>query len=303
MLRIGLLGSDNSHADRFAEILNRPDHPAYLPDADARIVAIWGQEAERTRQVAATNAIPTIVAHPAQLAGQVDAVICVTRHGGLHRELVVPYLTAGVPTFIDKPLAVAPEDARAIVAAAQAAGTPFSSFSTVRYAASMQEFARAAAAVDVRVGVYSGPATRRNPYGGVIFDAIHSIEMMLMLQGTGVRAVSALEGPPVDEQGNGNLSATCTYADGALGMLSLTVDAQYGFTATVLGRAGVAHRALDISDCYRAGMKRVLACLRGDTTSPARPDVTPAAMIEAVQIATAMERSLDSGRAVTLEEV
>ncbi|MEZ4614679.1 MAG: hypothetical protein R2867_04075 [Caldilineaceae bacterium] len=30
MLNIGLLGSDNSHADRFAELLNRSDHPYYF---------------------------------------------------------------------------------------------------------------------------------------------------------------------------------------------------------------------------------------------------------------------------------
>ncbi len=299
MFRIGILGSDNSHADRFSEILNLPDHPAYLPGSGAQVVAIWGQEEERTRQVAANNRIPTIVANPLDMLGQVDAVLCVTRHGGLHRELVVPYLEAGVPTFIDKPLAVEPADARAIVAAAQANGTPFSSFSTVRFATSMQQFAQEAAAVQPRVGVYSGPATRRNIYGGVVFYAIHSIEMMLMLQGTGVASVLAVEGPAVDEHGNGNMTAVCTYSDGGMGTLELTVDAKYGFTATILGREGFAHRHLDISDCYREGMKRILPCLRGE----ADPGVTPAAMIEAVQIAAAIERSLDEGRPVALSEL
>ena len=65
MFRIGILGSDNSHADRFSEILNRPDHPAYWPDSGAQVVAIWGQDAERTRQVAENGRIATIVAGPA----------------------------------------------------------------------------------------------------------------------------------------------------------------------------------------------------------------------------------------------
>lgn len=299
MFRIGILGSDNSHADRFSEILNLPNHAAYLPDSGARIVAIWGQEAERTQQVATNNGIDTIVANPSDMLGQVDAVICVTRHGGLHRELVVPYLEAGIPAFIDKPLAVDPADARAIVAAAQAKNVPYSSFSTVRFATSMQQFAAEAAAVQPRVGMYTGPATRRNIYGGVIFYAVHSIEMMLMLQGTGVQSVLATEGPAVDDGGNGNMSAVCTYADGGIGTLQLTVDAKYGFTATILGREGFAHRALDISDCYREGMKRILPCLRGE----ADPGVSAEAMIEAVQIAAAIERSLDEGRTVNLSEV
>ena len=193
-----------------------------------------------------------------------------------------------------------PNDARAIVAAATQHGTPFSSFSTVRFARSMQEYAAQVSNLgQVRVGVYSGPASRRNIYGGIIFYAVHSIEMMLMIQGTGVGWVQAVEGPAVDDQGNGNIGVTCAYADGGLGTLQLTVDAHYAFTATALGKDGVHFAHLDIGDCYLEGMKRILPCLRGE----ADPGVTPAAMVEAVQIAAAIERSLSENRRVALYEV
>lgn len=300
MLRIGILGSDNSHADRFSEILNRPDHPAYLPDSGAQVVAIWGQEEARTRQVAENGRIATIAANPTDMLGQVDAVFCVTRHGGLHAELVKPYLAAGIPAFIDKPLAVDPADARAIVQLAQAQSVPFTSFSTVRFSKSTQALAAQAAGLGgVRVGSYSGPATRRNIYGGIIFYAVHSIEMMLMFQGTGVQWVQAQEGPSLDDAGNGAITVTCAYGDGALGTLALTVDAKYAFTAHLMGRDGLAYAHLDIADCYHEGMKRILPCLRGE----ADPGVTPEAMIEAVQIAAAIERSLDEQRRVALAEL
>lgn len=300
MYRIGILGSDNSHADRFSEILNREDHPAYLPNSGAKVVAIWGQEAERTQQVATNGRISTIVSEPEDMIGQVDAVLCVTRHGGLHCGLVVPYLEAGIPVFIDKPLAVDPNDARAIVAAGQAKGTPFTSFSTVRFAKAMQAFAAECATLGgIRVGSYTGPASRRNIYGGIIFYAVHSIEMMLMLQGTGVTWVDAVEGPAVDDNGNGNITVTCGYGDGALGMLALTVDAKYAFTAHAIGREGLAYRALDISDCYHEGMKAILPALRGEKDA----GVSPEAMVEAVQIAAAIERSLDENRRVNISEL
>jgi predicted dehydrogenase len=299
MFKIGILGSDNSHAERFSEILNRPDHSSYQSNSDAQVVAIWGQEAERTQQVAAHGKIPIIVDQPADMLGQVDGILCVTRHGGLHLELVRPYLEAGVPVFIDKPITVDPQDARAIVALARRHNVPFSSFSTVRFSADARNFAAAAAQLGgVRVGIYSGPATRRSPYGGVIFYAIHGIEMMLMLQGTGVAWVQAVEGPAVDPQGNGNITATCAWNDGALATLVLTVDAKSGFTASALGRAGFHFAHLDISDCYREGMKRILACLRAE----ADPGVAPEAMVEAVQIAAAIERSLDAQRRVDIAE-
>jgi predicted dehydrogenase len=299
MLNIGLLGSDNSHAERFSELLNLPAHPNFLADTDAQVVAIWGQEPTRTQQVAQQNRIATIVEEPAAMLDLVDAVICVTRHGGLHLDLVRPYLQARIPTFVDKPLALDPDDARTMVALAAQNRTPFSSFSTVRFSRDTQQFLQQAQGLGgVRVGNYSGPATRRNPYGGVLFYAIHSIELMLMTQGVGVQWVQALEGPAVDGAGNGALVVTCAWQDGMLATIELTVDAAYAFRATALGREGTHSATLNIADCYREGMKQILAVLRGGA-SP----IPPTAMIEAIQIGAAIELSLQEERRVYSHEV
>lgn len=299
MYRIGILGSDNSHADRFCEILNLSDHATYLPDSGAKIVSIWGQEPERTQQVATNGHIDTIVDTPEEMLGKVDAILCLTRHAGLHLDLVTPYIETGIPVFIDKPFTTTAADARAIVSLAQKHGVPFTSFSTVRFSKAMQAFAQECATLGgIRFGNYSGPASRRNIYGGVIFYAVHSIEMMLMLQGTGVQWVTAQEGPALDDEGNGNISVTCGYGDGTMGTLSLTVDAKYAFTAHAIGREGLAYRNLDISDCYYEGMKVILPALRGEKDA----GVAPEAMIEMVQIANAIDRSLDENRRVEISE-
>lgn len=299
MLKIGILGSDNSHADRFSELLNLPEHPHFFANADARVVAIWGQEPIRTVQVAEKNHIDQVVEDPAALLDQVDAILCVTRHGGLHFELVRAYLQAHIPTFVDKPLAIDPDDARTIVALAVQSRTPFSSFSTVRFSADTQHFLQQARQLGgVRAGSYSGPATRRNPYGGVLFYAIHSIEMMIMTQGVGVQWVEALEGPAIDAQGNGNLVATCAWKDGMTATIELPVDAQYAFRATALGRTGVYSATLDIQDCYVEGMKQILGVLHGGTTP-----VPPTEMIEAIQVGAAIELSISEARRVHLYEI
>jgi len=299
MLKIGILGSDNSHADRFAELLNLPDHPNFLGNADARIIALWGQEPTRTAQVALQNRIETVVDDPAAMLDLVDAVICVTRHGDLHFDLVRPYLQARIPTFVDKPLAIDADDARTMVALAAQNRTPFSAFSTVRFSRDAQHFLQATRQLGgVRVGSYSGPATRRNPYGGVLFYAIHSIELMLMTQGVGVQWVQAMEGTAVDAEGNGAIVAVCAWKNGLMASLELPADASYAFRATALGREGVQSMTLDISDCYVEGMQQILAVLRG-AASP----VSPTEMIEAIQIGAAMTLSLNEERRVHLYEV
>lgn len=299
MLKVGILGSDNSHAERFSEILNLPDHPRYLPGADAKVVAIWGQEAERTAQVAQDVQIDTVVDNPEDMLGQVDAVICVTRHGGLHRKLVEPYLEAGIPTFVDKPLATDPNDARAIVELAERKGVPFSSFSTVKFSTDADYFLRKSRTLGgVQTGIYTGPASRRNPYGGVIFYAVHSIEMMLAVQGTGVEWVQAVEGAPADDAGNGVMSAFCAWADGTSATLELTVGSKYCFRATALGKDDIFDMTLNIGDCYFEGMKRILEILRG-----AESPVSAQSMIEAVQIGAAIDKSLDTGERVAVSSL
>lgn len=299
MLKLGLLGSDNSHAERFSELLNLPEHPNFLPDADAQVVAIWGEDPTRTQQVAQQNRIATIVEEPTALLDRVDAVLCVTRHGGLHLDLVRPYLQARVPTFVDKPLAIDPDDARTIVALAAQNRTPFTAFSPVRFSASAQQFLDQSRQLGgVRLGTYSGPATLRNPYGGILFYAIHTIELLLMTHGVGVEWVQAHEGAAVDDGGNGAIVAVCAWKDGPLATLELPVDAHYAFRATALGREGVHSVTLTINDCYRESMKQILAVLRGGVTP-----VSPTEMIEAIQIGAALELSLQEGRRVYLYEV
>lgn len=296
MFKIGLIGSDSSHADRFSEIINVKDHPNYLPDTGAAITAIWGEDAERTQQVAQIGQIETIVPEPTALLGQVDAVFCVTRHGGNHLELVRPYIEAGVPTFVDKPLTVDPQEAETLLALAQKHNTLLTSCSTVRFATHVVEYHRSLAEIgDIRAAVYSGPATLRNPYGGVIFYAIHCIELMHMIQGVGVQWVEAAEGPLIKGKDNGNISAFCTWANGATANLLLTVDAQYGFRTMTAGTEGFRCSTLDNSNGYQEGLKRILAYLRGG-----EEPVPAEQMLASIQVAHAIQRSLEENTRIAL---
>ena len=60
MQRVGLIGSDNSHVERFTEILNLEDHPAYWPDSGATVHAIWGDDEALTAEEARKGRIPVV---------------------------------------------------------------------------------------------------------------------------------------------------------------------------------------------------------------------------------------------------
>ena len=54
MIRIGIIGSDNSHAEIFSKMLNIPDENGEYAYPDARVVAIYGAEEARPKKLLKT---------------------------------------------------------------------------------------------------------------------------------------------------------------------------------------------------------------------------------------------------------
>jgi predicted dehydrogenase len=69
-----------------------------------RVTHIWCDEREDARRVAEASKIPNVVERADALIGQVDAVLIPTDIGQEHVRRATPFIDAGVPVFIDKPL-------------------------------------------------------------------------------------------------------------------------------------------------------------------------------------------------------
>jgi len=228
MRRIGIVGSDNSHAVAYSRLVNRER----IVGDEAQVVAIWGQDPARTAEVAELGAIPRIVPEVADLLGEVDLVFVVDRHGDLHRDHALPFLEASIPTYVDKPLAIALDDCRQVIAAARRTGTFLSSMSSLRIT---PETAALAARLpdlgDIRAVQLAGPADPASIYGGLIFYATHTIEIALRLLGDDLREVRAHRvGPTIVVDG--------TWAGDRQATLTLLSAAHYCFHATVFGTDG-----------------------------------------------------------------
>jgi len=319
--KIGLLGSDNSHAERFSEILNVEDHPSYWSDSGARIWAIWGPDAERTREAAANGHIPVVADGPEKVVAECDMVFVIPRNSDLHLEYARPVIAAGKPLFVDKPLTRTPGQARELLSLAQSAGIPLNSFSTLRYGSDAIAFGQGlATAGPIRYASYMGPAARNSPHGGILFYAIHTVELMQHFHGHDIISVRAVESPPGADRSNVNV--TCTYADGTLVSLGLIGDGVYLFYMMAVGQEGIVevpgtarNYAADAesraraesaetkvvresedkprADHYELGMRQILAVLRGE--GPGVPDEQ---MLGSIQLCAAIEESLQRGEAI-----
>jgi predicted dehydrogenase len=189
-MRLGLIGTDSSHAELFLDSFNVANR-----HSGQRIVALWGQDEERTRILARRGGDIAVVAQPHELLGAIDGAIIGDRHGDLHRGHAAPFLEAGLPVFVDKPLANSPGDAEALVALARRSGAALCSASALRWQRDMEDLKRRLASLGAlrEVEAY-GTWYPQSEYGGPIFYGIHSVEMAQELVGPDWDALTVTPG-------------------------------------------------------------------------------------------------------------
>lgn len=131
MIRIGIIGmsAGNAHPYSWSSIINGkfdgeeitrcgyPGVTAYLTANQdtlgipgAEVTHVWTQERAVSESIAGSSGIPHVAESLEKMAGEVDAVILARDDASYHVEMSKPFLDAGVPVFIDKPLAATRED-------------------------------------------------------------------------------------------------------------------------------------------------------------------------------------------------
>ncbi|GHU74368.1 hypothetical protein AGMMS49992_15610 [Clostridia bacterium] len=77
-----------------------------------QVTHIWTDDPADAEKVAAASCVPEVCAHPEDVIGKVDAVIVATDKGFEHVARCRPFVEAGLPIFVDKPMVDNLEDLR-----------------------------------------------------------------------------------------------------------------------------------------------------------------------------------------------
>jgi hypothetical protein len=113
-----------------------------------QVTHVWCDDPADAPKVSKASFVPHVVKRPEDVIGSVDAVIIATDRGWEHVDRARPFLEAGVPLFIDKPLCDCEEDLRRFIAWHRE-GKAFFSSSATRYA---KEYAEARKELATAVG-------------------------------------------------------------------------------------------------------------------------------------------------------
>lgn len=198
--RLGIIGTDTSHATAFTKFLNDPANAtgvrvtaAYKggsPDVESSRSRV-DKFAEELRAVYGVEMVPDIAA----LCARVDGVLLESVDGRQHLEQARQVIAARKPLFIDKPLASTLEDAREIARLARVAGVPWFSSSSLRYS----EMVAALRSPENTGAATWGPGPLEEHHAlDLSWYGVHAIEALYALMGPGCEEVWRVAAPDAD---------------------------------------------------------------------------------------------------------
>ena len=242
--------------------------------AEAKVTHVWAQDKEIASHIAKAALIEHVVDRYTDMIGQVDGVLLARDDAETHYEFSAPFLKAGIPIYIDKPLALSVADARHLIEMQQYPGQLFSC-SALRYA---KEFSLSEAELTQLGRLRHIHATVPKDWDKY---AVHIIEPLLMLakeRGTIVRTQAW--------RNKDRTTLAVEYSEGLQVLVSTMGSSSAPLTLRVMGDLG--WKDLFFQDSYSAFKSALFEFAQGILHKDVRID--PEFMLEVVNL-------IESGRA------
>lgn len=280
MYRVGILGTENSHAMAFTQLINaeRSNYP------DFKVTALYALDKSPSEAIKAEFPDITIVDSIDDMVDKVDCAMVTARHGKYHKPFIMPFIEAGKPSFIDKPFTISVGDAEEIIETAEKLKVPIMGGSGCKYSKELLEFKaeiESGKIGRVESAVMTFAADMKSEYGGFYFYGGHLAEMAAVIFGCDVRSVSAFVK-------NGHLTAILRYD-----ALDLVLSFAKSYTAVAYGEKGYVIKNITTNDIYKYEIDHFTEMVRtGNSPMTSRQLISPVVILNAI------EKSLEHGHEI-----
>lgn len=271
MIKIGMVGGAKAwHARSFSEMFNGYDeekarkhgYPLYKTRIEgARVTHVWDEDEKEAHLLAEICGIDRVVPRMEDMIGEVDGVIIADDLTMRHQRRAIPFLKAGMPTFVDKPLSPDIEEAVSLVELAKRHNAPFMSCSALRYAKEIEEFQREKEALGE---ILTGNSICS---GDLIFYGIHALEQLYVAVGGGIESVQN-----VGEEGKDIV--VITWQDGRRFVLTAFKEIAYLFQMNLYGTKGWREIRVEDSDYFYSNMLKAFLKMVKTKEEPFPPEET-----------------------------
>ncbi|MBL9134284.1 MAG: Gfo/Idh/MocA family oxidoreductase [Verrucomicrobiales bacterium] len=195
-LRLGMIGLDTSHATAFTKLLNDPSDKDHVPGGrvvvafrggSPDLASSWSRVEEYTRELTGKWGVRLASDIPA-LCREVDAVLLESVDGRPHPSQARPVIEAGLPLYIDKPMAASLGDVVEMFRLAKSKGTPVFSASSLRFARKTQAVRNGSIGKVLSAETFS-PCHLDPTHPDLFWYGIHGVESLFTVMGTGCESV------------------------------------------------------------------------------------------------------------------
>lgn len=286
MFRIGIIGTENSHANGFAEFMNKPDGNGNYRYDDCRITMCWGHYPESNKALAEQYGIEKIADNIEEMVNNVDAVMITARDGKFHAEFAKPFIKAGIPAFIDKPFTVDIQEAKEVIALAKAKKVPLCGGSSLKFAEQVALLRDRVKASNCKIfgGTVVAPVNMENEYSGFYFYASHLTEMTLEIFGFNPKSISAV-------RHNGGVTATVNYED--FSVTNHFNNGVYYYSASVYFESGEEHYEVSLDNVAKLECDDFVEMLRSGKMSQTYEE-----LIVPVYYMNAVKKAYETGKTI-----
>ena len=281
-VRIGIIGAENSHTIGYGKLFNIDKR---FPGIEVKYV--WGETEEFARRAVEKGKIPNRVKDPREMLGKIDALIVDHRHPKYHLPAALPFVEAGIPTFVDKPFCYRVEEGKAFLEKAKEKDTPVTSYSSIAQSNATFDIRDQVKEMHdieqvVRYGV-NRPGMH-NKYGGIFFYGVHTVQPLMYIFGEDIRKVR------ITKNGD-NWTASVAYDNGLLATL-VFMKGYYGWKTYVTGKEGVKELVSRVpaADPPRNDTDMVRMFRTGELPR------TYQSILNGVSVLEALEKSVESGK-------
>lgn len=280
MFKVGLVDLDTSHPKSWL--------PTWRTIAGTRVSSVCDGGAVYdpgyAKGFAAEEGIKEAYDSPEEMVAAVDGAVIHSCNWDVHLERAQPFIAAGKPVFLDKPVVGNFTDVQRLRSLVEQ-GADIIGGSALRYAQEVTDFA----AENPPESVYTLFATCPNDWFNY---GIHGYELVLGVMGPGVESVRMLDG------GDDPALIQMNYGDGRRAVLQLrTPKGRFHITASC--RNGIHSVAVGTKNVYAPLIHNIAAHFKGESPFP----VDTEQMLESCLAALAAIRSRETGERVRLADV
>ncbi|WNO10024.1 Gfo/Idh/MocA family protein [Teredinibacter sp. KSP-S5-2] len=295
-LRLGIIGLDTMHSTAFTTMINDPQDATM---SDVRVVAAYPYGSTRmernareivqfSKEIQGYGVV--LVDSIEALLKQVDGVMLLTNDGLLHLEQIKPVIEAGLPIFLDKPIAADFPESVQIYSLAKKHQVPVFSASALRYQSKAQAVRHQNLVGEVLGADGYSPYYEEAQHSDYYWYGIHAVETVYTLMGPGCKRVKRIIGQHSD-------MIIGEWQDGRIGTVRTDRNGAQFYGGTAYGREGVVN--VGPFEGYRPLVEQIVQFFRSKKSPVAAEETLEIyAFMKAAQLS-----RLNDGAWIELEKV